>query len=133
MSQRGRQEGGYVKRTWTWRGKVKSIILAGFLTLNTVGSGGRGKGKRRFAPQGLWRKSSGLYQDEGYFPILQRPHNIPFPPPPLMAGKGEDRKSRSMDEYYLVDKAWELWGPNSSNIFNKEVIESVFQNLKKLK
>ena len=61
---------------------------------------GRGKGKRRFAPQGVWRSSGGSGQDvepmvwlgEG----LQRP---PIPQPEKVAPEAKRRK----DEYHLAE------------------------------
>ena len=62
-----------------------------------------------------------------WFPILQRPHIIPFP-----TGVSSPYKNRK-DDYYLQEKAWEFWGPESKNVYNQELIVGVFHNLQNSK
>lgn len=99
--------------------------------LFVTGLGSRGKGKRKFAPQGSWRQSSGDQQHyyEERFPILQRPHSIPFPTASSSSAP-IPHKSTKKDENFLLEKAWEFWGPESNNIFNEQLISGIFQNLR---
>ena len=59
--------------------------------------------------------------------MLQRTQNVPFPStsPSAPSGKGKRRAQT------LVEKAWELWGSDST--YSAEVIEGIFQNIKKSK
>ncbi len=98
------------------------------LGLFFIGSGGRGRGrgKRKFAPQGSWRQQTQGYQDDGaaWFPVFQRPHAIPFSSLPPAAASGGGKQS-------LVEKAWQLWGAEGDSVYSVEVINAIFQNVKK--
>ena len=101
--------------------------------MDAVGSGGRGRGKRKFAPQGSWRRHTGEEDGEGgdvgaeWFPIFQRPHAIPFPSPaPQETGKGQKKPQT------LIEKGLEIWGSGDST-YNAEVINGIYQNITKSK
>ena len=101
------------------------------LVLN-VHPGGRGRGKRKFAPQGSWRQySEGSYDDGAeVFAMLQRTKSVSFssaaPAAASASGKGQAQAQ------ILVEKAWEIWG-GSDSTFSAEVIEGIYQNIKKSK
>ncbi len=99
---------------------------------NAGGRGRGGRGKRKFAPQGSWRQySEGSYDDGAeVFAMLERTQTVPFtststPPSSVPSGKGKKQAKT------LVEKAWEIWGSDST--FNAEVVEGIFQNIKKSK
>ena len=77
--------------------------LAGYkLVVFHPGRGGAGKGKRRFAPQGVWR-SGGVGADVDPVVWLPRPgpaHRVPLPPP---QHGPQPKKPRQKDEFYLAE------------------------------
>lgn len=94
---------------------------------HVTGSGSRGKGKRKFAPQGSWREG---YQEEGadWLAVFQPQHNVPF----HMASQGTLATGPGkIQAQTLVEKAQELWGTDGA--FHIEVINGIFHNLKKSK
>ena len=104
--------------------------MLSFYYFCVLGRGARGRGKRKFAPQGAWKQSTGEQRHyyEERFPILHRPHSVPFSsaspsaPPP--------HKTTRKEENFLLEKAWEFWGPESNNFYSEELIDGIFQNLR---
>lgn len=60
---------------------------------------GRGKGKRRFAPKGVWRSSS---HAEDVEPMVMLPEGVQRPPIPQPQEKMLGRPKRK-DEYHLAE------------------------------
>ena len=104
-------------------GQVPSLILCASLELPPP----KGRGRRKFAPQGTWRQYPDSYQEDGgeWLAAFPRPHPIPFPAPVPAASKGQKQAQT------LVERAQELWGAGST--YNPEVISGIFQNIKKSK
>lgn len=65
---------------------------------------GRGKGKRRFAPQGVWRSSGTGPDVEPMVWLPGTPKSFPRPPLPSPSMDApSEKKSRKKDEYYLAE------------------------------
>lgn len=129
--------------------------LAGYkLVVFHPGRGGAGKGKRRFAPQGVWR-SGGVGADVDPVVWLPRPgpaHRVPLPLPSTalsLRSRGRrmsstwpryseiaSEKTRFTHSPLLCQLAREFWGPNiapDQRKANAALIEGIYQTLKKTK
>ena len=102
--------------------------------------GSRGKGKRRFAPQGVWRSSELRGDSEQPLVFLQRPSllqwpsDMPMPSTTTPTHASPKVKGRNKDEFYLAELAGHFWGPNASHVtFNGDLIEGVYGTLRRTK
>jgi intron-binding protein aquarius len=95
---------------------------------------GRGKGKRRFAPQGVWR-SSGHGQDaEPVVWLAEGPQRPPIPRPQRQEPAGSGRAGRRKDEFHLAELAQEFWGshlPDVNKKFMSSLVEGIYATVKK--
>ena len=65
---------------------------------------GRGRGKRRFAPQGVWRSGGAGPDVEPVVWLPGAPKSFPRPPlPPPTQEVSSGGKPRKKDEYHLVE------------------------------
>ena len=68
---------------------------------HSVAREGRGKGKRRFAPQGVWRSGSHAQEVEPVVWLAEGGQRPPIPRP--QQGPSGTRHSRRKDEYHLAE------------------------------
>lgn len=111
---------------------VCRIKTCSYVFLTAYGS--RGKGKRRFAAQGVWRSTHSDPQSDSIL-WLQRPTDAPIPSTkPVKGGPLSKRHSGGgKDEVHLSEMAKEFWGTRGQSAFSSSVVEGVYSVIVKTK